>query len=556
MNRFLLLVALLCSFSAAAAPGIVRTTDSNSFSGEIRISAAGIVVSNSARQTTIPLAKLLRMEMSNPQESAGPRGRGVGLLGYYSANTTPGSPAYVRLDEAVNFAWGQTPPAPHISPETFSVLWAGEIEAPVNGDYSIFLSTEEGARLLLKNQFILERWSKQDFADASITLFLKAGEHLPMRMEYVHSTGSGRARLSWSGPGIPKSAIPSDRLYPVVDFPGHRSSVGAATNGLLATYYEKTDLSGSTFTRIEPGVQFAASNAPVPGLSDTNYSVRWNGQLRADFSESFTFYIAADEGVRFAVNGSTLIDQWNQEGPLDLTQQVFLVAGEKSEIELELKNTQGDARARLEWGSASVPKAIVPTDHLFPSKPPVRATHGDANAKAPIGLALRNGGFVGTKVTKATETQISVGGTLERITFSTVNVARINCQPVSQTMAAKIPAGRTGVLLSNGDFIESDFRRMDDTTVEVSSVLFGLRKYDAKKEVLVIVLRDPKSSAWQYQIRLADQTRLFVGSMALNAEGITLLDPAFASFRLKAAQIRSLAKHTGNTSFAEEASLQ
>ena len=59
---------------------------------------------------------------------------------------------------------------------------------------------------------------------------------------------------------------------------------------------------------------------------------------------------------------------------------------------------------------------------------------------------------MGAKVTKATETQISVAGALQRITFSTVNVASIICQPMSQTLAAKIPRGRTGVLLEQRGF--------------------------------------------------------------------------------------------------------
>ena len=298
------------------------------------------------------------------------------------------------------------------------------------------------------------------------------------------------------------------------------------------------------------GVEFIVSNAPAPGLSRTNYSVRWNGQVVADFTEPYTFHLAADQGVRFSVNGLMLVDHWAQEQSQELTQTVPLVAGERTDIQLELKNTEGAASATLEWSSPSVPKSPVPADHLFPSRPSVQSARENGNTKTPPGLLLRNGGFVGTKVAKATETQISVSGALQRITFSTVNVARIICLPLSQNMAAKIPSGRSGVLLSNGDFIDSDFRSLDDTAVQVSSVLFGLRKYDARKEVLAIVLRDPQTSPWQYQIQLADQTRLYIGKMALNSEGITLLDPAFANFRLPAGQVRSLKRNTGNTSFA------
>jgi len=556
MNRFLILASFLFSLPCFGAPGVVRTLDRNSFSGDIRFSAGGLIVSNSARQTSIPLTNLLGVEIASESlDSSSPRGRGNGLLGCYFANTNLSGQAYVRLDENVNFSWEAQAPMPRLNNGDFSVLWFGEVEAPVAGDYSFFISTEEGGRLFLKNQHMIERWGKQEAADTSMTLSLKAGEHVAVRMEYFHSTGKGKAKLSWSGPGLPKGIIPADRLYPTGNISEHRSSIGTASNGVLATYYNKPDLSGDSFSRVEPGVQFSTSNPPAPGFPTTNYSVRWNGQIRADFTEPYTFHITADEGVRFAVNGLTLIDHWDQEEPQEITQAVSLVAGEKTDIEMELKNSQAGASARLEWSSASVPKALVPADHFFPSKPPIRSAVTDASAKTPVGLTLRNGGFVGTKVAKATETHISVRGALQRITFSTVNVARIICQPLSKTMAAKIPSGRAGVLLANGDFIESDFRSLDESSVQVSSVLFGLRKYDARKDVLAIILRDVQTTSWQYQIRLPDQTRLFVGRISLTPEGITLLDPAFASFRLSAAQVRDLNRNTGNTSFAEAASM-
>jgi hypothetical protein len=556
MNRLLLLSALFLSSPAIGAPGIVRTLDSNSISGEIRFSTMGVMVSNRAHQTTIPLTNLLRLELtSGGSETSGPRGHGIGLLGFYFSNTNLAGTCYARLDEKIDFSWANEQPAPRVPRESFSVLWLGQVEAPVSGDYSFFITSDEGGRLFLKNQYMIERWGKRDTADSSMTLFLKAGERLPFRMEYFHSTDNGKAKLSWSGPGIPKGVVPAHQLYPASNLSEHIANIGPATNGLLVTFYDKPDLTGNTFTRVDSGVQFMASNAPAPRFSPTNYSVRWNGQIRADFTEPYTFHITADEGVRFSVNGATLVDHWEQDQPQELAQQLSLVAGEKTDLELELKNTQGGASARLEWSSVSVPKSLIPADHLFPSKPAVHRALADTNAKTPVGLALRNGGFVGTKVAKATETQISVSGALQRITFSTVNIARIICQPLSQTMAAKIPSGRTGVLLSNGDFIESDFRSLDDKTVQVSSVLFGLRNYDAKKDVVAIILREPQSSTWQYQILLEDQTRLFVGRIALNPEGITLLDPAFGNFRLAAPQVRALKRNTGNTSFAEVTSV-
>src|SRR6185369_14725280 len=95
---------LLCALTAASAPGLVRTLDSNSISGQIRFTGGGIAISNAAGQTTVPLTNLLRFEMSG-LGSNGPRGKGIGLLGFYFGDTNLSGDPYVRLDETVNFSW-------------------------------------------------------------------------------------------------------------------------------------------------------------------------------------------------------------------------------------------------------------------------------------------------------------------------------------------------------------------------------------------------------------------------------------------------------------------
>ena len=212
MNRLLMLAALLVSLRANGAPGIVRTLNSNSLSGEISFNSMGVVVSNRAHQATVPLTNLLRLDLAaSASDSTGPRGQGIGLLGFYFSNTNLAGPAYARLDPGIDFDWVIDPPAPRISKANFSALWLGHVEAPVAGDYSFFITTDEGARLFLKNDYMVERSGKLDTTDSSMTLFLKAGERLQLRMEYFHSAGNGRAKLSWSGPGIPKAAIPAHR---------------------------------------------------------------------------------------------------------------------------------------------------------------------------------------------------------------------------------------------------------------------------------------------------------------------------------------------------------
>ena len=67
-------------------------------------------------------------------------------------------------------------------------------------------------------------------------------------------------------------------------------------------------------------------------------------------------------------------------------------------------------------------------------------------------------------------------------------VAAILLQPVPETRKERLEANRRGVLLRAGDFLEGDFSRLDSGQVVLSSVLFGVKKFNLKTEVSALVL--------------------------------------------------------------------
>ncbi len=117
-----------------------------------------------------------------------------------------------RIDPQINFNWGQAAPAPLVGPETFSIEWTGAIAVPQSGEYSFYVSTDDGVRLYINNILIIDNWTDQSIAEKSDNLFLRSGYVYPIRMEYYDNTGSAVATLSWSGPGINKQIIPTGYL--------------------------------------------------------------------------------------------------------------------------------------------------------------------------------------------------------------------------------------------------------------------------------------------------------------------------------------------------------
>ncbi|MCY7282712.1 MAG: hypothetical protein LH679_04555, partial [Cyanobacteria bacterium CAN_BIN43] len=95
------------------------------------------------------------------------------------------------------------------------------------------------------------------------------------------------------------------------------ASVAVATGlGLLGQYFDNPDLTNLKLTRTDPTINFSWISGESPGIeiAPTTFSARWTGAVEAEYSESYTFYTASDDGVRLWVNGQELINNWTDHG--------------------------------------------------------------------------------------------------------------------------------------------------------------------------------------------------------------------------------------------------
>lgn len=145
-------------------------------------------------------------------------GNGTGLLGHYWSNqakTTNGVPTLTRVDATVNFDWGTGSPAASISADTFTVLWSGQVQPQFDETYTFYTTTDDGVRLWVNNQLIMNQWVDQGPTEASATISLAAGKKYDIRMAYYENGGGAVATLSWSSLSTAKTIIPTNQLYPV-----------------------------------------------------------------------------------------------------------------------------------------------------------------------------------------------------------------------------------------------------------------------------------------------------------------------------------------------------
>lgn len=151
------------------------------------------------------------------------------------------------------------------------------------------------------------------------------------------------------------------------------SSGGDTTGtGLVGDYYEGTNFDTFFGSRVDATVNFSW-NADVNNLGQTeNYSIRWTGFIKAEKTETYTFYTQADDGTRLSINGvpfASCINDWNVHATSERTcaTTFSLTAGQKVAITLEYFEGPGVSVVRLLWSSPTTAKAIIPQEFLYPN---------------------------------------------------------------------------------------------------------------------------------------------------------------------------------------------
>ena len=171
-------------------------------------------------------------------------------------------------------------------------------------------------------------------------------------------------------PEQPAEPAPAVEAVPVEPQAVEAASAGPVAvsggTGLRAEFFDNPDLTLMRVSRIDGTVNYYwHGSSPANEVEPDTFSARWTGQVIPAFSETYTFHVDADDGVRLWVNGQTVIDAWG-DGHKQVSGQVAMTAGQRHDIRLEYFENGGSSTIVLAWSSPSQPHQIVPSHALFP----------------------------------------------------------------------------------------------------------------------------------------------------------------------------------------------
>jgi PKD repeat protein/FlaG/FlaF family flagellin (archaellin) len=103
----------------------------------------------------------------------------------------------------------------------FAFRYTGVVEVPTDGSYRFYTDSDDGSRLFVDGQRVVDNPGLHASRERSGTVSLTEGRH-EMTVTYFEHTGQERLSVSWSGPGFGREPIPpanlSHRVRPVADF--------------------------------------------------------------------------------------------------------------------------------------------------------------------------------------------------------------------------------------------------------------------------------------------------------------------------------------------------
>ena len=178
---------------------------------------------------------------------------GTGLAATYFNNMDLTGTSVQRVDANIKFDWHDAAPAQGIDPGTYSVRWSGQLKAPKSETYTISTLSNDGVRLWVNGQQLIDDWNNHAEQVNSGQITLEAGHKYDIKMEYYQHFGTATAELWWSSPSQPSQVIPTSQLYPdaisdSVPTPPTQAAPKGSGTGLAATYFDNMAVSYTHLT--------------------------------------------------------------------------------------------------------------------------------------------------------------------------------------------------------------------------------------------------------------------------------------------------------------------
>ena len=284
------------------------------------------------------------------------------------------------VSQSVFWQNGTWPDSIKAKGDYFACRLSGYVCIPRTGDYTFYVTSDDGSRLIVDGKTVTSDSAPHPARESSGTLHLEAGWR-PLELTYYENSSVASLSLSWSGPDMPKSLIPSEALCHNSESVVDKRLIGFAS-GLEAEYYSLSpsvfampDFSSASPTAscIVNTISFPSSAAAWDGapIDIVDYfAVRFAGYILIRSSGVYTFYLNSDDGSKLYIGSKLLIDNDGDHSMKKLEASIPLSKG-LHPIFVEYYEKEGNAGLELTWCRPNGTVGVIPETSLFHAIAPI-----------------------------------------------------------------------------------------------------------------------------------------------------------------------------------------
>ena len=121
------------------------------------------------------------------------------LANYYNNIKLEGEPVLSRIDANIDFRWTLFSPDPNIiNYDFYSARWTGKLIAPESGVIDIGIKGDDGYRLYIDDELIIDNWKKQTVRRITKPYTFVKDKTYDIKVEFFETTGNVWFKLIWN----------------------------------------------------------------------------------------------------------------------------------------------------------------------------------------------------------------------------------------------------------------------------------------------------------------------------------------------------------------------
>lgn len=249
-------------------------------------------------------------------------------------------------------------------PNNAGLDFTGYINVPMEGDYTFFTNSDDGSRLFIAGQEIVNNDGIHNAAvERSGTIRLAAGYHA-FRTIYFRGAGAGVLDVRYQGPNIAKVSVPAGVLFRSTTSPA--VNAGTVVAGLAYSYYEGTWTTLPNF-----GTLTAVKNGNVLNFDlsvrdrAADYGFEYTGYISIAAEADYTFFTSSNDGSRLFVDGQEVVSNDGLRSALVEQSGTIRLAAGHHRIRVVYFDNGGTGDLIVSYQRTGLAKEVVPAGVLF-----------------------------------------------------------------------------------------------------------------------------------------------------------------------------------------------